>query len=159
MAEGDAELLDLYRDVLLDYFRSTSHKGKLPEAELRAVGANPLCGDECELDVALDGETIEKIRTAGHGCVISQSSVAMLAEILEGKTLSQAVESTDAFKRMMTGKLDPAALPEDLEETRALEGVRRFPVRIKCALLAWNTFLEGVKAHQAGRKATAYQEA
>ena len=158
MAEGDAELLDLYRDVLLDYYRSESHKGKLPQADLVGAGANPLCGDECELDAELDGETVRKIRTSGHGCVISQSSTAMLAEILEGKTLKETEALAAAFKAMMTGKLAPADMPEELGETAALEGVRKYPVRIKCALLAWNTWLEGVKAHRAGKRDVQFQE-
>ncbi len=159
MAEGDAELLDLYRDVLLDYYRSGSHKGKLPGAALVTTGANPLCGDEVELDIALDGDVLSAIRWSGHGCVISQSSTAMLAELLEGQTKQRAKALAGDFKRMMTEGLPAEALPEELSETAALEGVRKFPVRIKCALLAWNTLLEGLKpSGGAGTNEVKYKE-
>lgn len=158
MAEGDAELRDLYRDVLLDYFRSTSHKGTLPGADIVTEGKNPLCGDEVSLSLSLAGDRIGKIRYSGHGCVISQASTAMLAELLEGTGLPKARELAEAFKAMMLGRKSFDDCPPELEETRSLEGVAKFPVRIKCAILSWNTLLEGLKAREHGEKSAAFEE-
>ena len=156
--EGDAELRDLYRDVLLDYFRSASHKGKLPDADFHSHGVNPVCGDEVELTLKREGGRIQAVRHAGHGCVISQSSSAILAESLEGRSVEEAMALVKDFKAMMLDGLPAERLPEALEEAKALEGVRKFPVRIKCALLAWNTLLEGFKGSSNGHGTTEYQE-
>lgn len=156
MAEGDAELHDLYRDVLIDYFRDPSHKGRASRADLRSHGVNPLCGDEIELTLAREGEALEEVRFTGHGCVISQASSAMMCEAVEGRTAEQARELAGAFKAFMLENAPEGSLPEALEEVRALEGVRKFPVRIKCALLAWNTLLQGLRDE--GARESEYQE-
>lgn len=144
MAEGDSELQDLYREVLLDYFRSGAHKGRLEAADYRAHGINPVCGDEIELTMQMQGEKIGRLRYDGHGCVISQASSAMMAESLEGKSVAEARKLVAAFKDMMIAQGDVDALPEDLEALKSLEGVRRFPMRVKCATLAWNTLQQGL---------------
>lgn len=145
MAEGDSELQDLYREVLLDYFRDAARKGKLEDADFHSHGINPVCGDEIELTMktAADG-AIDKIRYTGHGCVISQASSAMMAESLEGRSLERAKELVGAFKDMMLLKKPLESLPEELEALKALEGVRKFPLRVKCATLAWNTLQQGL---------------
>ena len=159
MADGDSELRDLYRDVLLDYFRSSSHKGALSPADIHTDGKNPLCGDEISLTLALkNGEQIDKLRYQGHGCVISQASTAMLAESLEGRTLAEAESLAHAFKDMMLGRRSFKACPPELEEVQSLEGVAKFPVRIKCAILAWNTLLEGIKARRQGKAEAVFSE-
>lgn len=146
MAEGDAELQDLYREVLLDYFRDGSHKGKLEKADFSSHGINPVCGDEIELTVARQEGRIDKIRFTGHGCVISQASAAMMAESLEGLPIERAKIVAGLFKDMMLSKIAPSALPEELSAIDALEGVRKFPMRVKCATLSWNTLLQGLNA-------------
>ena len=151
--EGDAELQDLYREVLLDYFRSTTRKGKLDPADVRAHGINPVCGDEIEITVQRDGGRIAKLRYAGHGCVISQASAAMMGEALEGKTEDQVRALVKAFKTMMLENAPVSSLPEELEPLSALEGVRKFPLRVKCATLAWNTIAQGLEAAAAGKGA------
>lgn len=143
MAEGDAELQDLYREVLLDYFRSGAHKGTLDPADLKAHGINPVCGDEIELTLQHKDGVIAAIRFSGHGCVISQASSAMMAECLEGLSVERAKQLAGAFKDMMLSKAEPQTLPEELEVVHALAGVRRFALRVKCATLAWNTLLQG----------------
>lgn len=145
MAEGDAELQDLYREVLLDYFRSGAHKGTLDPADVKAHGINPVCGDEIELTVRQQDGRLAAIRYSGHGCVISQASSAMMAESLEGKTVERAKELAAAFKDMMLSKTPPERLPEELEAVNAMSGVRKFALRVKCATLAWNTLLQGLK--------------
>lgn len=142
--EGDAELQDLYREVLLDYFRDGARKGRLDPADFRSHGINPVCGDEIELTMSAAGGKISKIRYDGHGCVISQASSAMMAESLEGATLARAKELVAAFKDMMLSKKPLEALPGELEALKALEGVRKFPMRVKCATLAWNTLQQGL---------------
>jgi nitrogen fixation NifU-like protein len=141
--EGDAELQDLYREVLLDYFRSSTRKGKLEPADLRAHGINPVCGDELEITAELKDGKVSKLRYAGHGCVISQASAAMMAEALEGAEIGKAKSLVAAFKKLMLENGDPKALPEELEALSSLEGVRRFPLRVKCATLGWNTVMQG----------------
>ncbi len=143
--EGDQELKELYQDVLLDYFQSSAHKGKIENADFRSRGINPVCGDEIEITMSAkpSGGVIEKIRYSGHGCVISQASSAMMAECLEGKTPKEAQVLISAFKDMMLSKTPIELLPADLETVKALEGVRKFPLRVKCATLAWNTIQKG----------------
>lgn len=158
MAEGDSELQDLYREVLLDYYRSGAHKGTLDDADLRSHGINPVCGDEIELTVrGARGEALKAIRFSGHGCVISQASCAMMAEALEGKSAAKAAELAASFKDMMLSRSSLDALPPELEALKSLEGVRRFPLRVKCATLAWNTLLQGLSRRDG--RAAEYQEA
>ncbi|OGS38176.1 MAG: SUF system NifU family Fe-S cluster assembly protein [Elusimicrobia bacterium RIFOXYD12_FULL_66_9] len=143
--EGDSELQDLYREVLMDYYGSSTRKGTLDPADLRAHGINPVCGDELEITARREGGHIAKLRYTGHGCVISQASAAMMAEALEGASVERARELIKAFKAMMLENAPVASLPEELEQLSALEGVRRFPLRVKCATLGWNTILQGLE--------------
>ncbi|HVE12456.1 MAG TPA: SUF system NifU family Fe-S cluster assembly protein [Elusimicrobiota bacterium] len=157
MAQGDAELEELYQEVLLDYYRSGSHKGRLPKPDFSSHGINPVCGDEIELTMTRDAAgNIAKIRFDGHGCVISQASSAMMAEALEGRSAARARELAAAFKDAMLSKAPIEGLPEELEAVKSMEGVRRFPLRVKCATLAWNTLLQGLAAPEA--RAAEYQE-
>ena len=160
MAEGDAELQDLYRDVLIDYYRDSSRKGKLPSPDFHSHGVNPVCGDEVELKMSKDGDKIGKIRYSGRGCVISQASTAMMAEALEGQPIGRANDFIRAFRAMLLENAPVDKLPDELSEAAALEGVRKFPVRVKCALLAWNTLKLGLEgAGKNGREGTTeYQE-
>jgi nitrogen fixation NifU-like protein len=152
--EGDSELQDLYREVLLDYFRDGARKGKVESADFHAHGINPVCGDELEITLkSSKGGVLEQVRYTGHGCVISQASAAMMAEALEGRTPKDAQALVDAFKDMMLHKKEPSALPEDLDAVKALEGVRKFPMRVKCATLAWNTVQQGLGQERPDRRA------
>ena len=146
--EGDAELQDLYREVLLNYFRSTTRKGKVDPADLRAHGINPVCGDELEITAELKDGKVSKLRYAGHGCVISQASAAMMAEALEGADIAKAKALIAAFKKLMLENGAVAGLPPELEQLAALEGVRKFPLRVKCATLGWNTVMQGFEANK-----------
>lgn len=160
MAQGDSELQDLYRDVLLDYYKETAHKGRLENAEVDSEGQNPVCGDNIHLTAGLCDGRLGPIRLEGHGCVISQASAAMMVEALDGKTIPQAEAFVGAFKNWMLGERDTLGEHEaTLSEAAALEGVRKFPVRIKCALLAWNTLLEGIRTRKhTGEKVAHYTE-
>jgi nitrogen fixation protein NifU and related proteins len=161
-------LEDLYREIILDHYRSPRNRGELesPPAT-RVEGFNPLCGDEIVLYVATDGDTIEDIRIGGQGCSISQSSASMMSAAVKGKTVAEVRDLTKAFKAMMSiheQSLDGEG--EGIEETgdsgldgsdaagppagvslgdlEALRGVVKFPVRIKCATLSWNTLAQGL---------------
>ncbi len=158
MAQGDSELQDLYREVLLDYYRDGARKGKLEPADFRSHGINPVCGDEIELTMTSGEGRIRQLRFTGHGCVISQASSAMMAEALEGLPLGRARELAGAFKKMMLSQAPLEELPEELEAAKALEGVRRFPMRVKCATLAWNTLLQGLAQEGSRGGAGEYQE-
>ena len=141
----EPQLDELYRDVILDHYRSPRNKGQLSDPTIVSEGVNPLCGDEINLQIHLAGDKVEDIKFHGRGCSISQSSSSMMTELLKGKSLEQATSLAAAFKGMMQGK-EPEAL-EELGDLEALQGVRKYPVRIKCALLAWTTLEEGIKKH------------
>lgn len=161
-------LEDLYREIILDHYRSPRNKGELetPPAT-RVEGFNPLCGDEIVLYVDVDGETIKDIAIGGQGCSISQSSASMMSAAVKGRTLAEVKQLTKAFKAMMsiheqsldgegegleeTGDsgIDPSEIADVPEEVKlgdleALRGVVKFPVRIKCATLSWNTLAQGI---------------
>lgn len=132
---------DLYREVLMEHWRQPRYRGRLPDPDLSAEGANPLCGDEITLTLALEGDRIAEIRFEGQGCTISQASASMLTEAVRGLPLAEARKLAEQFKRWMTER-GPNGLPEQLDELEALEGVKRLPQRVKCAVLAWETLLQ-----------------
>ncbi len=152
--EGDAELQDLYRDVLIDYYRDDTYKGEIDGADISAHGVNPVCGDEIKVSISREGDVLRAIRFSGRGCVISQASSCMMCEALEGKTIEEARGLVGKFRAMMVENLPLGELPEALCEVEALEGVRKFPIRVKCALLAWITCLQGLDGALKGEKKT-----
>jgi nitrogen fixation NifU-like protein len=136
------QLDELYRDVILDHFKNPTHAGTLPDAEVKVDGANPLCGDELTFHIKLAGGRCAAVRFRGKGCAISQAAASMLAAQAEGKTVAQARELIGAMKSLMQGQEpDPSV---DLGDLEALAGVRKFPVRIKCAALSWNVIEQGL---------------
>lgn len=139
---------DLYRDLILDHFRHPRNQGALDKPDVKVQGVNPLCGDNLELTFIVRGGKIEDIKMTGNGCSISQSSASMMTEALKGKDLSTSQSLAQAFKKMMLQNGSADDLPEDLEDLAALEGVQKYPVRVKCALLAWNTLLQGLNDYQ-----------
>jgi len=146
-------LEDLYREIILDHYRSPRNRGELPTPPARKVeGFNPLCGDEVVLYVDIDDAgAVTDIKTAGQGCSISQASTSMMSSAVKGKSLDEVRQLIRAFKALMSiheSKLegedeavDPAEALQGvrLGDLEALQGVVKFPVRIKCATLAWNT--------------------
>jgi len=144
---------DLYREVILDHYRNPRRRGALEHPDAHADGQNPLCGDELALDLALEGDRIADVRIQGRGCSISQASASMMAEAVAGKTFAEVEALIHRFKAMMEiepgdAGLDasrPGAVLGDLE---ALQGVRRFPVRIKCADLPWTTLAQALAEHR-----------
>jgi nitrogen fixation NifU-like protein len=148
---------DLYREIILEHFKNPRNHGTLPQPSLKAEGANPFCGDELEVTVTLEGERIADIRSQGKGCSISQASASMMTEAVKGKTLGQAEGLVKSFKAMMLSNA-PMAFTPDTEDLESLEGVKKYPVRIKCAILSWNTLWEGIEAHRGGKSQASHVE-
>ncbi len=140
------QLDELYREVILDHFKHSSHAGELPEAQIKAEGNNPLCGDEMAFFIMLDDGRMQQVRFRGKGCAISQAAASMLAQQLEGKTLPEAGRLIEAMKAMMQGSTPEASV--DLGDLEALAGVRKFPVRVKCAALSWNVVEQGLTQYR-----------
>ncbi len=147
-------LEDLYREIILDHYRTPRNRGELPPPAVRAEGHNPLCGDEIQVYLDVVDGVVHDIKVAGSGCSISQSSASMMSQAVKGKSLAEVNALVRRFKGMMSiedaeafaAEDDAAALvPEvKLGDLEALQGVVKFPVRIKCATLAWNTLLQAM---------------
>ncbi len=138
----DASLQDLYREVILDHYKNPRNRGELAgESACHIDLQNPTCGDEIHLSVDLSEGRIADVRFAGRGCSISMASASMMTEALKGKTLEEAFGLTGAFKGMLNGE---AADEDRLGDLVALSGVAQFPVRVKCATLAWNAMLRAL---------------
>jgi len=149
-----SNLDDLYREVILDHYRSPRNRGELetPPA-IRVEGFNPLCGDEIVVYLKVEDGTLVDIKLTGHGCSISQSSSSLMSAAVKGKPLDQVRVTIDNFKKLMTvheSSLENETATEPLDvralgELAALQGVVKFPVRIKCATLAWNTLTQALE--------------
>lgn len=154
-------LEDLYREIILDHYRSPRNRGELPSPPAtRVEGFNPLCGDEIVVFLDLDDPSkgtaavVTDLRIGGQGCSISQSSASMMSTAVKGRTVAEVQELIKAFKSMMSiheegleggdGEVDQD-LDLDLGDLEALRGVVKFPVRIKCATLSWNTLAKGLE--------------
>ena len=138
---------DLYRDVIMDHYKRPRNQGAAADANVIVEGVNPLCGDEVKLWLTVSNDDIVTAATfEGHGCSISQASVSIMTEAITGKPVAEVGRIISEFRAMM---LDGADANETLlGDGIALEGVRDFPVRIKCAVLSWNTLKLGLDEHQ-----------
>ena len=154
---------DLYREIILDHYRSPRNRGELPPPAVRVEGFNPLCGDEIVVYVLVEDDVLTDIKLTGHGCSISQSSSSLMSAAVKGKTLEHVRATISTFKQLMTGPETPcdddaasndeaseraSIIEADLRrlgELAALAGVVKFPVRIKCATLAWNTLAQALE--------------
>ncbi len=132
---GDDALEDLYREVILDHYKHPRNRGRLDGDGTAAVDLqNPTCGDDIHLSLRLRDGRIQEVAFEGRGCSISMASASMMTEALRGKTLQEAVGLNAAFKGMLAG----GAAEDRLGDLVSLSGVAQFPVRVKCATLAWN---------------------
>ncbi len=160
-----AGLEDLYREIVLDHYKTPRNRGELqtPPA-VRAEGLNPLCGDEVVVYLMLEGDQVADVKIGGQGCSISQSSASMMSAAVKGKTLREVSDLTHAFKGMLMvgdhghdSEVEPHEHPEvALGEMEALKGVMKFPSRIKCATLSWNTLIQAI--HEARSPEAVAQE-
>lgn len=143
-------LEDLYREVILDHYRNPRNQGHLDAPDAKAQGVNPLCGDEVTLELAFDGDQVASVALQSQGCSISQSSASMMSEAIKGKSRAEIDQLAARFRGLMSleGGEDPGVDPEHpgsaLGDMEALQGVRQYPVRIKCASLAWNVLAEAL---------------
>jgi len=136
-------LEELYKEVILDHYRTPRNKGQLDPHDVALERNNPLCGDELELFLKFDGEKVGEIAFDGKGCSISLASASMMTEKVKGLTVKEAGKMAETVKRMMAGEEEGD--PEFLGDLVSLKGVVKYPVRIKCALLGWNTLLEALE--------------
>lgn len=135
----------LYQELILDHYRRPRNKGTLQHPTHAVSLTNPLCGDEIDLQLRVDGGVIKEVGFVGRGCSISQASASMMTQLLKDRTVSEAVGLAGRMSALMQG--DEAAVRDKaLGDLRALAGVAKFPVRIKCALLPWNALSDAVKA-------------
>ena len=136
-------LEDLYKEVILDHYRSPRNRGRLDPHDVALERNNPLCGDEIELFLRFEGDDLEGVAFEGKGCSISLASASMMTEKVKGLSADEAGKLASVIKRMLAGEEDGDA--SSLGELVSLKGVVKYPVRIKCALLGWNTLLEGLE--------------
>ena len=143
-------LEDLYREIILDHYRTPRNRGELPPPAAHAVGHNPLCGDEIDVYLEVEGDTVTDVKVGGQGCSISQSSASMMSQAVKGRSVTEVRALVRRFKGMMSIEEElpegeqAAEVEVKLGDLEALQGVVKFPVRIKCATLAWNTLIEAL---------------
>lgn len=141
-------LEDLYREIILDHYRTPRNRGELDPPAVSAEGYNPLCGDEIRVFLSVENGIVSDVRFNGSGCSISQSSTSMMTTAIKGKPVDEVRKVVRRFKQMMTLDEDGDTTPVDeslnLGDLEALQGVVKFPVRIKCATLGWNTLLDAL---------------
>ena len=138
------QLESLFQELILEHYKRPRNKGELADANRRVHMNNPTCGDEVWLQLRIEGDRVADARFIGEGCSISQASISMMTQLLKGKTQAEAEALIRRFTDLMHGNAE-AASDRSLGDLRALAGVSKFPVRIKCALLGWNALGEALK--------------
>jgi nitrogen fixation NifU-like protein len=143
------KLGDLYRDIIMEHYRYPRGHQHLDKPDIKNQGFNPACGDEIDIELEMDGDRVKDISVDCVGCAISVASGSMLAEVIEGKTIPEVKKIARVIKAMLKGE----EINEDIDlgDLEALEGVKKFPVRIKCALLSWTTLIDAIEAHEHGQ--------
>ena len=143
------ELDDIYQEVILDHYRNPRNQGDLVNPDLQSRGFNPFCGDEVVLGLELDTNGIvNNVGFTGQGCSISQAAASILTDLVQGKNLDQIVQLSQRFRELMRGQeLEDNEL-DQMGDLEALQGVRNFPIRIKCALLAWATLEDSISEYR-----------
>jgi nitrogen fixation NifU-like protein len=142
----DESLRELYQDVILDHSRHPRHSGVLANATHKAEGYNPLCGDRVTVYLALDeAGKVADIKFQGKGCAISQASASLMTDMLLGRSKEDAQKLMDGFLHLVKGEDAGALDPDDRETLDVMSGISEFPMRVKCATLAWHTFKSAVE--------------
>jgi len=140
-------LEELYQEIILDHYRRPRNKGKADPSDISAHDSNPLCGDEVDVTARIAGDKIAELKFDGKGCSICTASASIMTQKLVGKTVPEAEEYISGFLKMMRGETPFGG--KEMGDLKALEGVLKFPVRVKCATLAWNTAKLGLHDHTA----------
>ncbi len=139
---------ELYRETILDHYHNPRNQGVLEgDAVLSVEGVNPLCGDELVLYLKVEDGKVIDVSIKSRGCSINTASSSMMTEAVKGQSVKHVEELIETFKDMMM-KSEAVTIPDEFDELEALQGVKKYPVRIKCALLPWNTLIEGLHSAQ-----------
>jgi nitrogen fixation protein NifU and related proteins len=141
-----SDLRELYQDVILEHSKAPRNYGQLPKANHKAEGFNPLCGDHFTLYVTVEGDSIRDIRFEGSGCAISKASASMMTQSVKGKSKQEAEQLFQRFHKLVTGQAN--GTQGELGKLAAFSGVSEFPVRVKCATLAWHTLQAALEGKQ-----------
>jgi len=135
----------LYQEMILDHNKNPRNFGELVDATHKAVGHNPLCGDHIEIFLKVKDGKVEDVKFKGVGCAISKASASIMTTVLKGKTLDEVKNLFEKFHNVLTSKPDEPVNTEELGKLAVFAGVREFPVRVKCATLAWHTLIEAIE--------------
>jgi len=142
----DNALRELYQEVILDHSRHPRHYGAMPAPSHKAEGYNPLCGDRVTVYLKLDGDgRVADIAFEGKGCAISQASASMMVDMLKGRSREDAKKLMEGFLHLVKGEKAPGLSQDDREALEVMGGISEFPMRVKCATLAWHTFKNAVE--------------
>ena len=139
---------ELYREIITDHSRNPHNKGRVDPADFVVHDSNPLCGDEIEVSARVEDGHVADIAFEGRGCSISQSSASMMTDVIKGQDLATTDAIINSFKAFMMSRGEPEIAIDTLGDLEALQGVKKYPVRIKCALIGWNTLLKGLLDYQ-----------
>ncbi|MBT8386487.1 MAG: SUF system NifU family Fe-S cluster assembly protein [Ignavibacteria bacterium] len=140
----DQELKELYQQVILDHNKSPRNFRKMDNASSTAEGYNPLCGDHIDVYVLVEDGIVKDVSFKGEGCAISKASASVMTSMLKGKTIKEAENLFNKFHDLVTGKLGDDLATDELGKLAVFAGVQEFPVRVKCASLAWHTMLNAL---------------
>ena len=143
-----SDLGDLYQEVILDHNRSPRNFRAIDDADQVANGQNPLCGDALAVYVKLDGDVVDDVSFVGKGCAISKASASLMTDAVKGRTKDDAAKLFDLFHDVVTGKSPELSADPALGKLAALAGVAEFPVRVKCATLAWHTMNAAIEGQE-----------
>ena len=143
-----ADLRDLYQEVILEHSKQPRNYRELGDANHKAEGYNPLCGDHFTVYLKMDGEKIQDVSFQGSGCAISKASASMMTQSVKGKTLAEAEKIFAQFHTLVTGGGERSGNQEELGKLAVFSGVSEFPVRVKCATLAWHTLHAALQGKQ-----------
>lgn len=138
-----SDLEELYQSVILDHNRKPRNFGELPEANHAADGKNPLCGDEVHVSLDLDGDVIKDVKFTGHGCAISKASASLMTAAVKGKSRADVEALFERFHALVLGQTE--ADKQTMGQLVVFSGVSRFPIRVKCASLAWHTLMAALE--------------
>ncbi len=146
---------ELYKDIILDHYEYPRNKGRIEGTACTCAGGdNPICGDSLDVCISLDSDHVEAVAFEGRGCAISQASASMMTEAVEGKAVTETLRWYRTVHGLLTNHPDEMDTELDLGDLEALEGVRQYPVRIKCALLAWEALRVALRQALAGGAVT-----
>lgn len=144
---GLGDLDELYEAIILDHYRNPRNSGPVDDPDIDLEVNNPFCGDEFHIQLKVDGNSVSQVGINGRGCAISQASASLLAELVQGKSYADVNAAVDSVRRLLKGEEITEEDQDILGDIEALGGVRKFPVRIKCALLSWVGLGDGLADH------------